>query len=281
MNEGIALRRGEGRLVFNATLERLTAGATAVDGADRALRVSDWLPQRGATLAGMPGVLLNRAGDFDLQGREAWLFISIKNRRFTKSYIAWFVRFCEEHGLEGHVSPVDNPYLFNRMAELGLDDLDDLPSAEAAKIGQLSSETARKAQKAINGHLSKRVDIVSWGDIETETPRVLLDEMRAAFDARTPVRDALHRHISSVKPVACERSFERYAEFFLREVPVLLHAYYRCGGTLDVYPGSQPDFFWEIETGRYARELPKLTALTKSGRSMLYMETHDQADGAK
>jgi hypothetical protein len=56
-----------------------------------------------------------------------------------------------------------------------------------------------------------------------------------------------------------------------------MHAYYGSGATLDIYPGPQPRFFWQIEMGEFEDELPALTAMTRRARPMLYLDTHDRS----
>lgn len=232
------------------------------------------LPARECAIPGVGGILINRDGDFDLRGRDAWIFISIKNRGFNRPYINKFIDMCDRLDLRGHICPVDDPYRYNAMAELRCDTL---PDTEAAKIERLSSDISRMAQKAINGKLSKNVDIVKWRDLEEATPSLYRAELTRAFNDRTAIYDALHAHVSTVKQFDTERDFERYAAFFLCEVPVLLYAYYGQGPTIDIYPGPQPAFFWQIELGHFARELPELTRLTQAGRPMLYLDTHDRS----
>ncbi|MBT8472112.1 MAG: hypothetical protein HKN14_00865 [Marinicaulis sp.] len=231
------------------------------------------LPARECSLPGIGGVLSNRTGDFDLEGRDAWLFVSIKNRSFNRPYIMKFIDLCDGLGLKGHVCPVDDPYRYNRMAELKRDDL---PEEEVAKIARTSADIARMVEKAINGKRTEQVDIVKWCDLEEATPKIYREELTAAFKKGGQVRDFLYEHVSSVKPLEDDKDFERFAEFFLCEVPVLLYAYYSNGPTLDIYPGPQPKFFWQIELGHFEDELPKLTELTKEGRSLLYLDTHNR-----
>ncbi|GFE64941.1 hypothetical protein [Litoreibacter roseus] len=240
--------------------------------------IAERLPATESTLTGMGGVLTNRTGDFDLAGRDAWIFISIKNRGFNRPYIDRFIDMCEASGINGHICPVDDPYRYNSMAELKCDEL---PEEELAKIERLSSDIGRMVQKAINGKRTKRVDIVKWRDLERETPPIYRAELTRAFKDRTRIRDFLYDHVSSVKPVETERDFERYAEFFLCEVPVLMHTYYAHGATLDIYPGPQPKFFWQIELGQFEAELPEMTAMTRGERPMLYLDTHNRGRAGK
>lgn len=242
------------------------------------ISVSEMLPAQECILPGIGGVLTNRTGDFDLKGRDAWIFISIKNRGFNRPYIDRFIDMCDGLGLTGHVCAVDDPYRYNSMAELKCDDL---PEAEAAKIERLSTDITRMVQKAINGKRTTQVDIVKWRDLESATPAKYREELTRAFHNGGQIREILYDHVSSVKPIETERDFERFAEFFLCEVPVLINAYYSNGPTIDIYPGPQPKFFWQIEMGLFADELPELTALTQAGRSMLYLDTHDRSKTKK
>jgi hypothetical protein len=232
------------------------------------------LPATESTLTGMGGVLMSRSGDFDVEGRKAWIFISIKNRGFSRSYINRFIDMCEDAGIEGCICPVDTPYRYNAMAELKCDDL---PPEEADKIDRLSADITRMAQKAINGKCTERVSLVKWSDLEAQTPPVYREELTRAFENGTRIREILRDHVCSIKPVESEEDFERYAQFFLCEVPVLMYAYYSDGATMDIYPGPQPRFFWQIELGHFEQELPQLTAMTRGTRSMLYLDTHDRS----
>lgn len=239
-----------------------------------AASLGDLLPARESTLPGMGGVLTARSPDFNIEDRAAWVFISIKNRSFNRSYVDRFIDMCEATGTKGYVCAVDQPYRYNAMAELGLDAL---PEKEAAKIERLSSDIRLMVGKAIRGKLSERVELVAWSDLEIRTPTVYREELTRAFEDGTQVRDLLRDHVCSLKPVEDERQFRRFAQFFLCEVPVLMYAYYADGAVIDVYPGPQPSFFWQIELGRFETELPQLTALTRSGRPMLYLDTHHRA----
>jgi hypothetical protein len=221
-------------------------------------------------LTGQQGVLTNLNSNFDLVGRDAWLFISIKNRRFNRIYLNWFIDFCDEVGLSGHICPVDTPYRYNRMAEMGRDYLQE---GEEARIVQRSNEIVSMAKKGINGKRSNLVDIVRWAELESATPEVYLNELREAFYSGSRLRDMLFEHIACVKELNSEKTFERYAEFFLSEVPVLMQTYYGQGSVLDVYPGPQAEFLWSLELGEFKDELPELSKLAHSGESLLYFET--------
>ena len=75
--------------------------------------ISEIIPARESEIQGLGGVFISRQSDFNLLGREAWLFISIKNRSFNKQYIKRFIDLCSEEGIKGYICPVDTPYIYN------------------------------------------------------------------------------------------------------------------------------------------------------------------------
>ena len=243
------------------------------DLAARPLTTRDIVPARRRSLSGVAGTLVSRDGRFELAGREAWIFVSIKNRKFNRQYIDWFIRMCAEHGLQGRICRVDDPYRYNRMAELGIYTLAD---EEVEKIERLSGDIGRMIQKAINGSRTTCVEMVTWRDLADNTPKAYHAELRHAYEARGLVREALSQHVRRMKPIESEKQLNQFVEFFLAEVPVLIHAYYRAGGSLDIYPGPQPEFFWQIELGLFEAELPLLTERTREGRTMLYFDTAEK-----
>lgn len=65
------------------------------------------------------------------QARPSYLFISLKNRKFTKDFLVWFVELCKQYHQQGKICVMDEPYLFNRKAALGVDEL---PEPEVERI---------------------------------------------------------------------------------------------------------------------------------------------------
>ena len=71
--------------MYSARMVNLLSDAAVVaETPEQSRSVNALLPARECVLPGVGGVLTNRAGDFDLQGRDAWIFISIKNRGFNR-----------------------------------------------------------------------------------------------------------------------------------------------------------------------------------------------------
>ena len=212
-----------------------------------------------------------------LRGRLFYLFISIKNRDFDREFVSWFVDLCEADGLLGRVCAVDEPYLFNRQAEL---DLDHLPEAEIEKISKLSTDRIRMAERVLRRSRSARVSIVRWQQLSTETPDWMKKEVMDAYRMPGSFRDEVRRHVTAVKEPGTEASTDRYARFLLCETPVLIHTYYSpASGVVDVYPGPNCEPFWMIEQGQFAGELPRTTAFARSGRPLAYVDASGAGTG--
>ena len=207
---------------------------------------------------------------FDISERCSYLFVSIKNRQFTRNYIDWFIEMSCKAGNEAVICPVDEPYHFNRMAELGIARL---PIDEAQRIQKLAADVSRMAQKAINKSMNDRLRLVPWSEFSDRTPSRFKREVQTAFDSEGLFQQTIIDHVASVKGDLDKAVLRAYAEFFLCEIPVLASALYSKRGSLDVYPGDQADLFWQLELGDFEEELPELTAHVQSGEPLLYMNT--------
>ncbi len=210
----------------------------------------------------------------EFKDRLFCLFISIKNRKFTRDYINWFVGVCDRNNYRGLICAVDEPYLYNRMAELGVDIL---PEDETRKIYRLSKEVTRKAEKVVRGTLSKNVSLSEWAIISHSTPAWMKEETFVAYQQKGAFWAHIRNHISLIKNNVDDASLDRYARFFLCELPVLVYSYYRLeSGVVDVYPGPNADIFQMIEQGVFEDELPRMTAYAHSGCPLAYLDTSHQ-----
>jgi hypothetical protein len=204
----------------------------------------------------------------------AWLFVSLKNRQFTRAYMDWFIDFCESENREGVICLVDSPYRFNKMAELAVDQL---PPEVESKHSQISREMTRKIQKALNGKKNPSVRFQDWGELEAETPNEFKAEVLNAFQLRGSFYTTITSHVASMKNCEDIKMIDRLSRFFLAELPVLFYAYYRGDQIMDVYPGEQPVFFRQFEEGLFDDELPLCTKFIKNGDPFVYLQTFGKA----
>lgn len=208
------------------------------------------------------------------EGRLFCLFISIKNRKFTRDYIKWFVNICDGGGHRGLICAVDEPYLYNRMAELAMDEL---PAHESEKIHQLSREVTRKAEKVIRGTKSQNVNLINWSKISAATPDWMKEEVAMGYQQQGAFWYEIRRHITVLKKPRDKVTLDRYARFFLCEIPVIIYSYYHLrDGVVDVYPGPNADVFRMIEQGFFEEELPRMTAFARVGCPLVYLDTGSQ-----
>lgn len=204
-------------------------------------------------------------------GRLFCMFISIKNRDFTRDYIQWFVNACDEGGYQGLIASVDEPYIYNRMAELGTDSL---PDHESARIYQVSKETTRKAEKVIRGARSNNVTLTNWAALSSLTPAWMKEEVITAYQQQGAFWLYIREFVAEIKNHQCDAGLDRYVQFFLCELPVLIHHYYHPeSGIVDVYPGPNPEIFLMIEQGVFKDELPRMSAFASTGYPVFYLDT--------
>ena len=203
----------------------------------------------------------------------AWLFVSLKNRKFTRAYIDWFIDFCGSETRAGVICLVDSPYRFNKMAELSVDQLS---LEDEKKHSQISTEMTRKVNKALNGKDNPSIRFQNWGELEAETPEEMKAEVLSAFQSRGSFYATITSHVAIMKNCDDREMIDRLSCFFLAELPVLFYAYYRGDQIIDVYPGEQPAFFRQFEEGMFGDELPVCTKFIKEGSPFIYLQTFDK-----
>lgn len=223
--------------------------------------VHDGLFRRRVPLAdGFEATLENRfraPTDADLRTRTGLLAISVKNPRFSNALIAAFCRACRERFAAGAVTVVDKPYERNVAAGRGTPDRQ---RQEIDTLRRVATEARVRVGRIVARHGGGAVSIEPWDALAAETPEWLIRGIRAAWGRRGRFHaDVLAQSRAILPHAPAPVALERYAEFLLEELPVLLHRYYfRPDEVVDVYPGPQPAVFWRIEAGAYADEMPDL-----------------------
>ncbi len=215
--------------------------------------------------------LLNRfktVGLGDLVSRKGLLAISIKNPNFSNALICLFARLCGERLAQGLVTIVDRPYERNiRAAGLSLSWED----VQIKKLRGIAAETRVRVIRMLAKEGTNRIQMVGWDALTEMTPAWLVDEIRAGWDRRGIFYEDVLAQTRAVIPHAERPVLERYAEFVLDELPVLLHLYYfGCEQLVDFYPGPQSMLFWRLESGAYAEELPELARRLIPREGLIY-----------
>ncbi len=175
----------------------------------------------------------------------------------------------------GVVYVVDEPYIYNRQAELGMESL---PLAETQKLERISWEVHQKAQNVIQGQGSNRVRVDTWQSLGQRTPAWMKAEVRNAFTQRRDFYHQVFQEVVAIKGSCSNKTqLERFAEFFLCEVPILVYAYYADPqGIVDVYPGHNASILWQIEQGLWRAELPQTTEFALAGPELVYLDVLEE-----
>jgi hypothetical protein len=223
--------------------------------------------------------LLNRfkpVGLVDLVSRRGLLAVSIKNPRFSNALISAFARECSDRLAHGLVTIVDRPYERNlRAAGRG----SAWEHAEIEKLGRISAETRVRVIRTLAKEGAGQIQLLGWDALAEMTPSWLVDEIRAGWNRRGIFYADVLAQTRAVIPAAEQPVLERYAEFILEELPVLLHLYYFGREQLvDFYPGPQSMLFWKLESGTYAEELPELARRLIPREGLVYAHVIELLD---
>lgn len=207
----------------------------------------------------------------DLDGKRGYLMVSVKNSDFTRGIVQTFCDLVETRLGAGEVILVDTPY----AEPIRASEADE--AQRKRKLDNLQKATAdrRRFVESILARREAAIPIRHFDDVEGMVTPALRGEVRHAFKAGGPFRKAvLARTREVIPPAVPDALIPRYAEFLVSEIPVLCHLYYAGGtpGVVDVYPGENPQLFWDIERGRYENELPAISALAGRSPGLIYVD---------
>ncbi len=209
----------------------------------------------------------------DLASRWGLLAVSIKNPRFSNALISEFVRFCSHSLAQGIVTVVDRPYERN-LSAAGHSSARE--RAEIEKLRRIAEETRVRVTRILTGEGSGKIRLIGWDSMAEMTPVWLFDEIRAGWNRRGTFYADVLAQTQTVIQCTEQRMLERYAEFILEELPVLLHLYYfRHEQLVDFYPGPMPMLFWNLESGAYSKELPELMRQLIPREGLVYAHAID------
>ena len=213
----------------------------------------------------------NSATLADLDGKRGYLMVSVKNSSFTVAVVDTFCDLVESHLSASEIILFDTPY----AAPILTGEADG--PARQRKLDNLrkAASDRRRFLETILARREVSIPIRGFDEVEAEVPPALRHEVRQAFESSGRFRQALlARSRAVIPPSVPDELLPRYAEFLVSEIPVLCHLYYAGGqpGVVDVYPGENPQLFWDIERGRFADELPLTTALAKRSPGLIYVD---------
>jgi len=222
------------------------------------------------------GPLLELEG---LRGKTGYLMISVKNPKFSNALIETYCAFSAEFLARSYLTVVDTPY----FANIAANEYDvETTASEIDKLKDISRETVTRIGRIVAKYSAAPITLLSWREIERETPTWLVEEIHAAFRSKGCFyRDIIDRTRAVMPGNIPESRLEAFSQFLIQELPVLFYIYFlRDPGLADFYPDENPDLIWKIERGFYGAELPQLTALAARGPRVIYVDFRLSGDMA-
>ncbi|MFY9838473.1 MAG: hypothetical protein WAK55_18770 [Xanthobacteraceae bacterium] len=212
-----------------------------------------------------------RAGIADLQGKNGYLMVSVKNPSFSGRIINTYCDLVARHFGRGEVILVDTPYASTISA---IEDDETVRGQKLANLNRLADEKRRFIERI----LAKRalcLPVRSFDQVARAISPSLLYEVRSAFEREGRFRRAILKRTREVVPaIIPDTLLPRFAEFLVSEIPVLCFLYYGHGepGVVDVYPGENLQIIWDIERGLYVDELPGISRLAERSPRLIYVD---------
>ncbi len=209
----------------------------------------------------------------ELKDKTGFMMISVKNKSFSNRIIEQFCDFSDAHLNKSHITIVDTPYINNIYAT---HDEEGLQQREIDKLRTISEQSHRRIERILGKRKCSNISLISWRELEQKTPNWMIDEVDHAFAQRGRLhRDILARTRQVLPLCMDDEQLEKYAQFMVQEIPTLCYLYYlfdKKTQVVDVYPGEQPDFLWDIESGHYADELPRISEITHHHSGLIYLD---------
>jgi len=207
-----------------------------------------------------PGLIKNRN----------WLVaVSLRNPAFSNRWLKAVISAASL--LEGCVTLtlVFEPYIASMDAlSTSLSDYKE----NILKLEKQRREQWNRLNKLIR-NVGCNVTLIAWQELCELISADLVDELDVAFkNPASRVRQLVQMQVALVHPQVEDIVVrDRLADFFLDEIPVLINYYYSiASGCVDVYPGPQAPFFWELDGGFLNDELPYASSLVRKAKPHVY-----------
>lgn len=202
----------------------------------------------------------------DLLRSTYFVGVSLKNPRFSKKWLDAVSSDVSAMNGKLVLSVVDIPY-FASLAVRSMADSE--RTVEHEKLLRMRNEVAALVRRVrLAGDVAP--EVVDWAGIDAAILPTLREELRLAFSRRGVVFSLIVGQTEMIRGEKMVPSdWDTGCEFLLQEIPVLVDIYYRLlVGAIDVYPGPNAQFFWHLDAGLLAHELPLTSALARSSRPL-------------
>jgi hypothetical protein len=205
----------------------------------------------------------------NLRAQKFLIAVSLRNPRFSNAWIR--AAATEIVDLSGKIwmCLVDDPY-FERVKGSGERNLTD----KLATLAEERRAHQRRLEEIASRFPEGTVSLFSWEDVQSSVPLELKEEFHHSFTDDSNVRDSILRQVKITRGEnLSDEEMAKSSIFLLAEFPVLTYIYYSyLPLAIDVYPGPQADFFWQLERGRFQETLPLATSMAQGGRGLTYAD---------
>lgn len=195
---------------------------------------------------------------------DMFLAVSLKNKSFSSRWLEAAFQDFGAFDANVTVTLVDVPYFENaRNSFQG-----EILKREILKLEAIKQENESRILSLIPKFPCKS-RFIAWELLEQQTDSRIKNELNSAYSKKGKVYDLLRGQTQKV--VRNNMCFPSHDSFLLSEIPVLIDIYYnKFTDSIDVYPGEQFSFFWELESGKLKDELPLMTAMALDSKGHIY-----------
>lgn len=212
----------------------------------------------------------------EISGATFLVAVSMRNPSFSNDWLLEVAKDIGDWNGRALLTLVDLPYLASIQV---LSDLNNDLVKQLAIFDRQRSEQAGRLRRMAAAHAGF-CTYVSWGVLAESTPEFLKQEIRDAFTRKGRAYELIILQVRRVFDHSySDATVERLATFFIQEVPTLLYIYFHImNGCIDVYPGPQAEFFWELDSGHLSAELPRTSEFVLAGQAHTYANVTLRSD---
>jgi hypothetical protein len=204
----------------------------------------------------------------DFRSSEFLICVSLKNPRFSNAWLTEALAGSSDLGRQTVVTLVDSPY-FETLGPVDMTLME--RQRRLGRLARQRDEQLARIQR-LTDDFGRSCVFRPWSSFQDQTAQPLKEELYAAFGGGGRVTRLISEQVRSVMDMLLDDpEVQHFARFLLEEIPVLVTIYYRVmNGCVDVYPGEQAPFFWALDRGELADELPLMTAMAIAGAPHTY-----------
>jgi hypothetical protein len=205
----------------------------------------------------------------DIKTRIIVLYISMKNKSFSKSFINWVIDYALHWDVDLELSIVNKPYYSFYEWKRQFLNIED--GSELEILDKIHNDSIIKVKNILNQTKTNKVKFLNWDILSNQCPSWLKTEIQNAFKRKGKVYNLITSQTKKITSVDDNFEIEGKSQFMLSELPVLTWCYYnRKQGVTDIYPGENISYFNDLELGHLKDELPNTYKFVLDSSPLIY-----------